>query len=802
MFDQSNQPQNSLENNQAPQVPKSPISSADSESEVILQIPKPQAAKLKTTGRVSSAGWLALVLLILVSGSGLGYYVYSRFFSQISFGSNKSIVNQNQSGNSLVENIKNQVSSLIGSPIVLAQDFASYSEPKVEVSPAIVKYQVATDLNNISNLSNFTLSDQAKNLIAKNNFVVMPGYAQEFFSIYESNRYAFVPSFITTDSILHNYHLAFNLLLRTIESNKLKATLTELTYNMLNVSKEQYEQLKGTDWENAAKRNVAFFTVANKLVYPAATPVDYVTAEVNQELDLINLAAEIKPSAVMNIGVTDLEQIYNEDYTQYIARGHYTRTEDLKAYFKSMMYLGRLTFRQKSDEETKSAILITKALQGSTDLKNLWQRIYEPTSFFVGKADDLSFADYNQVLTPIYGTGFNSQELLDGTKFESAKQALQDLPSPKINSIPIFDARFMPDRDKEIKGLRFMGQRYTLDSDIFQRLVYREVGDKSHECDSDPTSWDSNASRRLPSGLDIAAAFGSNHASQIQKDKGEVDYACYQQNLDKMTNYVSGLNGKTWVQNLYWGWLYSLRPLLAEKGEGYPAFMQNAAWQKKDLNTFLGSWTELRHDTILYVKQVYAEMGGGMPDKKDDRGYVEPNPYVYARLAALTKMTKEGLQLRTLISDSDLDLLNRLETLALKLKEISEKELGNQALTDEDYEFIRTYGGSLEHMWLDAYKDLGIESISQLSQEPAAIAADVATDPNGQVLEEGTGRIYEIYAVVPVDGKLRIAKGGVFSHYEFAWPLNDRLTDEKWRSLVDQDKQPAMADWTKAFITK
>ncbi|MFA5022200.1 MAG: DUF3160 domain-containing protein [Patescibacteria group bacterium] len=799
MFEEQKPPQNSLNNQTSPissepQLPPPPESMA--------QVPKPKPAKLKTTGPVSSAGWAALVLLILVSGGGLGYYVYNKFFAGATFNINQPVTNQNQG---IVDNsngTKNQISNLIGAPIVLAQDFASYNEPAVTVKPAIVKYQTASDLSNISNLSDFTLSPQVKDLLGKNNFVVTPTSYQEFFSIYESNRYSFVPSFITTDSILHNYHLAFDFLLRQIEANKLKASLTELTYKMVKASQAQYQDLQGTEWEIAAKRNVAFFTVANKLVYPDATPADYVATEVNQELDLITKAADILPSVVMNIGVTDPGEMYNEDYSQYIPRGHYTRTEDLKAYFKSMMYLGRFTFRQKSDSETKSAILITQALQNSTDLKNLWQRIYEPTVFFVGKADDLSFTDYSKVLTSVYGNSFLAKDLVDNSKLESAKNGLANLAAPKINSMPIADVRFAPDRTKEIKGLRFMGQRYTLDSDIFQRLVYREVGDKAHSCDSDPASWVLADSRRLPSGLDVAAAFGSIAAYQLQKDKGETDYACYQNNLDKMTQYVSGLDNSTWVQNLYWGWLYSLRPLLAEKGDGYPAFMQNQAWQKKDLNTFLGNWTELRHDTILYVKQVYAELGGGPPDEKDDRGYVEPNPYVYSRLAALIKMTKEGLQLRTLLSESDIDLLDRLETLSLRLKDISEKELANQALTADDYDFIRTYGGSLEHLWLDAYKDLGIESRSQLDQEPAALVADVATDPNGQVLEEGTGRIFEIYAVVPIDGKLRIAKGGVYSHYEFAWPINDRLSDEKWRQMINEEKQPALPDWTAEFIVK
>jgi hypothetical protein len=43
----------------------------------------------------------------------------------------------------------------------------------------------------------------------------------------------------------------------------------------------------------------------------------------------------------------------------------------------------------------------------------------------------------------------------------------------------------------------------------------------------------------------------------------------------------------------------------------------------------LGSWAELKHDTILYAKQVYAELGGGgtaRPSPKLAQGYVEPVP--------------------------------------------------------------------------------------------------------------------------------------------------------------------------------
>jgi hypothetical protein len=227
--------------------------------------------------------------------------------------------------------------------------------------------------------------------------------------------------------------------------------------------------------------------------------------------------------------------------------------------------------------------------------------------------------------------------------------------------------------------------------------------------------------------------------------------------------------------------------------------MQNKAWTRKNLNTFIASWTELKHDTVLYAKQVYAQMGGGM-ENQDDRGYVEPNPELYARLVSLVNMTREGLDERGLVSEQDRESLVRLEALALSLKTMSEKLLESQLLTDEEYNLIRTYGGQLEHFWLQALADEGVDHRSAISENPAALVTDVATDPNGQVLTQATGNIFEIYVVVPVGDSLRIARGGVFTHYEFPWPLNDRLTNEKWRSMVEAGAIPPLAPWTESYV--
>ena len=215
---------------------------------------------------------------------------------------------------------------------------------------------------------------------------------------------------------------------------------------------------------------------------------------------------------------------------------------------------------------------------------------------------------YYKLLSEVYG-GIPSLNVLSGddAEWDAFLAGVEKLDPPSLNSLPIFDETIQPDRDKAVKGFRLMGQRFTLDASIFQHLVYREVGENENK-----------ERRMLPKGLDIPAAMGSGEALSILKDMGETSYENYPENMKKMQEQIAGLPRETKTQNLYWSWLYTLHPLTEPKGDGYPSFMQNQAWTRKQLETYLSSWTELKHDTILYAKQIYAEMGGG-GEEEDDR---------------------------------------------------------------------------------------------------------------------------------------------------------------------------------------
>src|SRR6185369_5323894 len=136
------------------------------------------------------------------------------------------------------------------------------------------------------------------------------------------------------------------------------------------------------------------------------------------------------------------------------------------------------------------------------------------------------------------------------------------------------------------------------------------------------------------------------------------------------------------------------------------------AWADKTLNTQLASWTQLRHDNILYLKPPYSPMA--VCDYP--AGYVEPYPDFYVALSEYARFGQEVFaklsfpefdesyekiqerlgddfwrheheyrpQKAIYIRDKALVYFQQLENTMSQLKSLSEKELAAQAFNEED----------------------------------------------------------------------------------------------------------------------
>lgn len=661
----------------------------------------------------------------------------------------------------------------------------------IGVTPCVAPYSVEPDLSNIDNLYQFYLDDDQREKLAENGFVVFGDAGREFFEIYEMNRYEPKANFVTVDSLMHTYHLYFAYLLKKVEKGYLTDCLQQLGEGMLEDSLAAYDALKGSEWEEAAKRNVAFFTVGAKLLDDQTQVHGDVKEIVEYELGQINAAEGVGESMIYDVLPNRME-----DYSQYKPRGYYEGDEALERYFRTMMWYGRIHFRQESEEMDRSALLMAYMLSADKTAYDLWGSIYEVTSFFSGASDDAGVYEYIPLMQEVYGEKVTLEDLKgNSAAFDRFHTMSAGLRAPFVNSLVIGDGE-----DNVVPGFRFMGQRFTIDAAVMQRLVYSSVkaaanGDK----------------RMLPDVLDVPAALGSDTALGILEKGGAADYPGYTEHMEQLRTALAAENREMWSASLYANWLNTLRPLLAVKGEGYPMFMQSEEWLKKDLECFAGSFTELKHDTILYTKQVMAEMGDAYDEDADDRGYVEPEPLVWLRFKNLSDLTAQGLQSYGMLSAEEEENLSRLSEIADRLLEISKKELRDETLTDDEYEFIRSYGGNIEHFWMESVMDANGGEGAYTQEAPAALVVDIATDPNGEVLEAGTGDPSTIYVVVRVDGKLKIASGSVYSFYQFRWPLEDRLTDKKWRQLMgiqqnddgtwgyDSNPPAGHPEWTESY---
>jgi len=662
----------------------------------------------------------------------------------------------------------------------VSSKFAEFVPLPVQVTPSLKDYSVG-DVSSISNVGSMGVSDAGKSALVKNLFYLEPSADSQIYDVYKSLSEAGVPAFVTTDSVLHTYHILFDYTLRMLEVQSFSPDIINLTTDMFEEAVTQ-ANTAAEPVKTAAMKNSAFFAVALTLLGGTPNVPSGVKDAVQSELSLINGHQGIAASPIFG---------YDEDYSQYVPRGHYTRNDTLKEYFMAMMWYGRMMFRLKTDDpdvakqQTRSAILITLALKDKDF--DLWKGIYEPTVFFVGETDDLSVFDYDQLLLDVYGSSVGLTDLADDTKLQSFMDKALTFKEPKIVSTVLTDTQDQQSGTDTIKGFRFMGQRFIPDSYIFQELVYDKVGTQS-----DP--------RLFPMGLDVMAVLGSSRAYDLlDKTYNETHYANYVQQLNSLKQQFAALKDDTWTANLYWCWLYCLMALLNEKGDGYPTFMKGQAWTDKELDTSLGSWTELRHDTILYAKQSYTTLAMAVPPEETPQGYVEPNPELYGRLASLTAMTVDGLSSRGLLLDVFSSRLSQLKDLLTSLKSIAEKELTGMTPSDDDFSLIKSIGGTLED--ITTFPPDVTSAITDQTDDKMAIVADVHTDPNsGQVLEEAVGSPYHIYVAVPVNGRVIVAKGAAFSYYEFKQPMSDRLTDEEWQNMLSGNNAPDTPVWTKNFM--
>ena len=239
--------------------------------------------------------------------------------------------------------------------------------------------------------------------------------------------------------------------------------------------------------------------------------------------------------------------------------------------------------------------------------------------------------------------------------------------------------------------------------------------------------------------------------------------------------------------------------------------MLSPQWDKKNLNTALASWAELKHDAILYAKQpMGAECGGAGPPEPYTKGYVEPNVAYWTKAIELIDATMNVLKRFDLVTEKATTASTDLREQAEFLLNCSKKELEGKKLTEQEHRQIEAIGAAFENISLNLVKEpdqylMGWSDVNGADKK-IAVVADVYTansfnNPEKSVLYEAVGPAHEIYVVVEIDGYLYLTRGAVFSYREFQEDISaPRTTDEEWQKNLETEPDKGTPNWMKEII--
>ena len=667
-----------------------------------------------------------------------------------------------------------------------------------DFTPSVKDYKVAEDFSNVVNFSKYgDFTDKQKEMLLKNGFVITKPknledneYMEEpwnyefdqIHQIYEDNEYQFLASFVTTDSVTHIFHIFYDGFLRNLEKDELYPKSIDLNKKLLAENISLYEEIKNERLKDIQIKNIAFIATGLKLLGEEPENLPGKAKELVDE-EMKNVSQEGVTKSV--ISGRDV------DFSQLKPRGHYTRSEELKKYFSGTMYFGQVGLfienDGKPDEDSiLQGLLLTHSIYKNPEILKTWEDLVEPIDFLVESADDLSIREYARTLYGVYGKDFDINKLDDEKNISSAYKVLSEYPDPQV-------AGFMG------KSFRFMPQRAVMDSVLMQNVVDIARDDKPSD-------------RPIYSGLDLMTAFGNEKALEIQKeDPYNSHWDKYQEKTDENISIVEKMEDLDWQKNMYRGWLWMLKSYDQKFGEGYPMFMRNDAWERKDLVSALGSFAELKHDTVLYGKAVMAEMGGG-GDFEIPKSYVEPNVELYEKLNWLLEFTKVNLKNRDMLSEKYEEKINNFQAMVIKFRDLSIKELQNEPLTEEEIEYLLYIGGEMESLMVDFVESTDENQISywyeiqNATDRRMPVVVDLMRVvensvglPKDEISHIGTGKPMEIFVIYPHEGKLYMGRGATFSYYEF---LNkERLTDEDWQKMV-YDEATDFPTWYKDLVTE
>ncbi|MBX3745195.1 MAG: DUF3160 domain-containing protein [Verrucomicrobiae bacterium] len=475
-----------------------------------------------------------------------------------------------------------------------------------------------------------------------------PSFGGIFYQLWYND----LPVFISADALLHVWHRTFSMMLSEIEETMLFEMASRLLDGM------------------AERLPAAWAEAGDGTLQESVLDADYLIGVARQLLRIGGsvLGQEGRVAETMtDIARGELKEIPDfmgscrtVDFSQFRVRGHYTKTPRLRAYFQCMMWLGRIDLvvaggpfarcpgglQMANPRELGTAIVLHHLWKGSA-AEEVWGDMHRAIEAFVGWTDSMTFPQLSGLLA---GAGIESPgDVADRATLERLQRTIEagQLGAQNIRS-DVFHVPLGGEPAVLPRSFLVFGQKFVPDSWVFSKVVF------------DSILWSDGGEpykvrRRVPSALDVAfAALGNN---QVVPDlvarilNGDAIHSAlhveqfrdgrpYQHNLAAVRAVLDRQGREAREASMYTDWLDTLRALSEPTTDPmYPEAMRTRAWAMRTLNTQLASWTQLRHDTVLYAKQSYTSV----PVCFYPAGYVEPRVAFWRHFRAMTHRAAETI---------------------------------------------------------------------------------------------------------------------------------------------------------------
>ena len=641
------------------------------------------------------------------------------------------------------------------------------------------------DVVNMDNIYNsMQLKDADPRLMARlgqKGFAIVPAAHNQLFHVYESNDYTNFPNFVTTDLFVQLYHLYFDCALRDIETHGLDSILALLNTKAAQAVSQRQQRETAPRLRDAAEWLHAYFAVASAL-------------QTGKPLTVTGRYAQQAQTEVANVMASedDLSEFlgYTDKtfaYSLFRPRGHYTRSEQLQRYFRTMMWLQSVPFGTDVPEQLDRALLLADIFGSNPALTALYRQMTEPMTYLMGNPDDI---DIMQVWQAMQQKGMPLQKLIaDKSALAAVRKQIEQTAEKQTRIKPKYLL-------SSVYKINLMPQRYQPDAEVLQEMV----------------DYDNTPPHRLkPAGLDVFAAMGVSIAERILiQEQHEADR--WNGFLPMMERMKKLMRETDWQETIAKQWMKTLQTAGDKDQQNTPYFMRSPEWDKKGLNAMLAGWAELKHDAILYAKQpMGAECGGAGPPDPVTKAYVEPNTGFWQKAIDLLNSTEKVLRKYNLMTEKIESATNDIREEAEMLLGLSKKELAGERLKDEEYDQLAKVGSTFEYISLSLVSEpdqylMGWDDV-QGPDRSVALVADVYTanaknnEDHKCILYEAVGQADEIYVVVEMDGMLYLTRGAVLSYREFDRPLDQqRLTDEEWQDYLKDHPRSGVPQWMEEII--